>query len=517
MSKLRITIVFLGAAVSLCGIAAAQEQETTPTAIPLGDEPPPWARAGPPAAKLPVQEIAGPRQYLELLNIDASQLDRFADGRPLHVDEYEPLYRILYRIPRFQRRELYRWRLRDVDWDLLAEQPEEFRVSSLRITGRVKRIEKEELLPEAAQILEFDHFYRLSLEADNAPFPVLVCSRWLPLKWKIGEDVNYRAAVDGLFLKLGETEGGEPQLIMVCDRVAWHPDQPDSELGVTEDHVLLASKGMDIGQFDLVLDRRSITALERECFYQMLDAARRIDPKSQSAAPSGEEQLGPLLQKPREVRGRRLALTGQVRRVQEIQVNERDIGERFNIDRYYEVDVFVPLENQKIKMGEGENAPLFESYFPVVYCVAQLPKGMKPEDLVDREVRVPAFYFKIWAYETEFMRRYGDRPTQLSPMLIGRQPLVLPPPERPWTDVGTFAAALFVFTLGVAWVWVWQMHKRDAIHDREDRRRRFGLDERKPLENLEAETPDFSKLKPDGSEGDGAASPDEKEIRNPKQ
>jgi hypothetical protein len=492
----RIIIVFVCATALHCHLANAQEAPTTPTAIPLGEESPPWAQVGPPAPKLPVQEIAGPRQFLELLNIDSSQLDRFADGRALHPDEYEPLYRILYRIPRFPQRELYRWRLRDIDWEQLAAGPEEFRASSLRLIGRVTGVEKEELLPEAAQVLEFDHFYRVTLEAENAPWPVLVFSRWLPLAWKVGEAVDYRAAVDGLFLKLGETDAGQPQLLVACERVAWHPDRPDPELGVAEDHVLLASKGMDIGQLDLVLDRRSITSLERECFYQMLDAARRINSNS-AALPSGEEQLAPMLQKPRTARGRQFALTGQVRRVQEIQVNERDIGERFNLDHYFEVDVFVPLEKQKIKMGDAEKAPLFEGYYPVVYCVAQLPKGMKPEDLVDREVRIGAFYFKLWAYETEYMRRYGDRPTQLSPMLIGRQPELLPLPERPFNDVGTFAAAVFVLTLGVAWVWVWQMHKRDAIHDREDRRRRYGLDEQKPLENLQAEPPDFSNLKPD--------------------
>jgi hypothetical protein len=119
---------------------------------------------------------------------------------------------------------------------------------------------------------------------------------------------------------------------------------------------------------------------------------------------------------------------------------------------------------------------------------------MKAEDLVDREVRIPAFYFKLWAYETEFMRRYGERATQLSPMLIGRQPVVVPRPEQPRFTVGTFAAAVFVITLGAAWVWVWQMNKRDAIYDREERRRRFGLDEKKPLEDLRAEPVDFSKL-----------------------
>jgi hypothetical protein len=486
------------AAAALGELAAAQQPETiVPTAIPLGDERPPWAQAGPPVPKLPLQEIAGPRQFLELLNIDASQLDRFADRRSLHADEYEPLYRILYRIPRFQRRDLYRWRLRDINWQELEERPENFRVSSLRLTGRVKRIEREELLPESALILEFGHFYRLAFEADNAPFPVLVCSRWLPMAWKTDEEVNYRAAVDGLFLKLGETDAGDPQLVVACDRVAWHPDAPHGELGITQDHVLLASKGMDIGQLDLVLDRRSITALERECFYQMLDAAKRIDPKSQKLPDAGDELLGPMLQKPREMRGRQFALRGQVRRVQEIRVNERDLGERFNIDHYYQVDMFLPLENQKIKMGEGEDAPLFESYFPVVFCVAQLPRGMKPDDLVDREARIPAFYFKLWSYETEFMRRYGDRPTQLSPMLIGRQPEVLHLPEQPLADLGTFAAALFVLTLGVTWVWVWQMHKRDTVRDREDRRRRYALDEPQPLENLQAERPDFSNLTPD--------------------
>jgi hypothetical protein len=148
-------------------------------------------------------------------------------------------------------------------------------------------------------------------------------------------------------------------------------------------------------------------------------------------------------------------------------------------------------------MGEGEKAPVFENYFPVVFCVAELPKRMRPEDLLDREVRIPAFYFKLWAYQTEFMKRSGDRDTQLSPMLIGRVPEVLPQPERPFGAVGTWAAAAFVFALAAAWVWVWRMSKQDAVFDRKERSRRLRLDQRRPLSDLEARSPDFSHLRPD--------------------
>src|SRR5690606_37055556 len=103
-------------------------------------------------------------------------------------------------------------------------------------------------------------------DLDDTEIPALVCSRWLPRAWKVGEDVDYAASVEGLLLKVGETEEGQPELLVVCDRVAWHPDRPDPALGVTFDHVLLASLGVDIGQFDRILDRRSITALEREPF-----------------------------------------------------------------------------------------------------------------------------------------------------------------------------------------------------------------------------------------------------------
>ncbi len=495
MSRLRLILVW-GLA-WLAGVRVNAQEAGQATSLPRSDAPP-WAQApaGPP--KLPVQEVAGPKQLLDLFNIDSSLLDRFADGRPLHPDEYETLYRILYRIPRFGRDALLRWRVQDVTWEEIVENPREYRVSSVRLVGRVKHIEKEDVLPEIAQLLEFDHFYRVRMDLDDTEIPALVCSRWLPRAWKVGEDVDYAASVEGLLLKVGETEEGQPELLVVCDRVAWHPDRPDPALGVTFDHVLLASLGVDIGQFDRILDRRSITALEREPFYQILAAARRAEMQALKRPPATDEELATLLQKPRAMRGQVFSFVGQARRVQRISVGERDIQERFGLDHYWEIDVFVPLGNQVIRMGESENAPVFESYFPVIFCVARLPEGMEPEDIVDREVRIPAFYFKLWAYETEFMKRYGDRDTQLSPMLIGNVPEVLPKPTMNVGVVGAAAVGLFVAGLVFAWVWVWLTGRKDSAALRQERQRRYQLDRPPALDQLEASPdPDFSKLSED--------------------
>ncbi len=484
--------------VPLMSLAARSQEAETPTAIPLSEDAPPWAEADFQPPKVPLQEIAGPQQLLELLGVDPSQLNRFADHRPLHSDELEPLYRILYRIDRFQRNDLYRWRLQNVDWEHVIQQPEEYRASSVRLTGKVTRIEKEAILPEAARILKFDHFYRVTLQPEDAPYSALVCCRWLPRAWKVGEDVSYRGGAEGLLLKIGLTEDNQPQLVVVCDRMAWRPNAPDAARGVTPSHVLLASHGLDLGQLDLVLDRREITAFEREPFYQMLDAARRIDAKTLAQQAETNLPLAPLLQTPREMRGKLVSLTGEVRRVQEIRVDAKDIRERFGIDRYYEIDVFLPLANESIRMGESADAPVFENYFPVVFCMAELPPKMKPDDLIYREARLPAFYFKLWAYKTEFMERHGDRDVQLGPMLIGRTFEVLPRPAAPTGLFGTVLAVVFVATLAVVWVWVSRTGKTDAAHARELRRRRQNAQEGgSSLDNLEAKPPDFSQLKAD--------------------
>ncbi|MBW3596448.1 MAG: hypothetical protein KY475_04135 [Planctomycetes bacterium] len=485
--------------VLLLAVSAVAQNPQTPTSIPRTGSTPPWAQAAPEGPKLPVQELAGPRQLLELFNIDASQLDRFFDGRPLHPDEYEPLYRILYRIPRFQKHDLLRWRDPELDWEELAAQPAEYRAASIRLAGRVTRIEKEEVIPEAAELLQYEHFYRVWLEPDEAPYPALVLARWLPRAWEEGENLDYRGGAEGLFLKLGETEEGRPRIVMACERMFWRPVRVQPELGVTEDRVLLASRGVDIGQFDLVRDRRSITGLERDAFYQVLHAAKHIELSTLRQRAASDADLAPLLQSPREMRGEVVALTGEARRVQEIRVEAKDIQERFGIDHYYEIDIFLPLEQHTIKMGESESSPVFTNYFPVIFCVAELPEGMSPDDIVDRQVRIPAFYFKLWSYETEFMKRYGDRQTQLSPMLIGRAPLVLPEAARPLGIFGIIAAALFVAVLAFAWLWLWRTGRRDTAHQRHLRRRRLGADEQnqnqKSLNDIPAQDkPDFGNL-----------------------
>ena len=45
----------------------------------------------------------GPGQTLELFGLDESTLRQFTDNSPLIADEYEPIYRLLYLFPRFER------------------------------------------------------------------------------------------------------------------------------------------------------------------------------------------------------------------------------------------------------------------------------------------------------------------------------------------------------------------------------------------------------------------------------
>jgi len=109
-----------------------------------------------------------------------------------------------------------------------------------------------------------------------------------------------------MFLKVGDSSGEWPELVLAADRIAWHPDRVDADLGIAEDHVLLGDLGMDVGLFDQVRDRKGLVAADRECFYQLLTAVGRADAAELARHGRNRKQfnIAQLLTTPKTERGK---------------------------------------------------------------------------------------------------------------------------------------------------------------------------------------------------------------------
>jgi hypothetical protein len=460
------------------GKPSAEEAEAKPSAEPLDDGSVlPWNRPTDDEIKPPARRLSSPREMLELFGIDASQIDHLVDDRPLDPDEEETLVKILYRIPFFGREKIDAWCRGDLDCSKLAEDSATHRLQMLRLRGRAKGLEQVELPSETASRLEFAHYYRVRFEVEGSPYPVVACSRSVPAAWEQRDTLDERASLLGLFLKTGPADGEHPELVFATERVAWHPDREEPEVGIAADHVLLGDLGMDVGLFDDLrhTNRRGLVAEDSECFYHLLAAVREADASELFRRARGGFDAEAMLTRPETQHGHLVTLTGTARRVQKIVVGEEDILQRFGIDHYYQVDIFVPLGDQEIRLGQGGDAdevPVFRNRFPVTCCVLDLPADLPARDDVSMQVRAAGFYFKLWAFKTEYVSSFDQKQRQIGPLFVATVPQVVPTSRLTSPLWGWIGGSAFLLALAALALVAWLFRRSDRRFEQSVLRRR---------------------------------------------
>ncbi len=458
----------------------------------------PWEQAQKDSQGLPPRKLIHPSELLELYGIADSQLKMLADGELLGADDEETLVRILYQMPRFPLDALQRWAAPQLDVAALVAASADHRSDAVRLVGRAKQVRQVKLAPELAERFEFSGYYIVTIESSDPPCRLEVCTRAIPELWKTGT-VDEPVSALGLFLKTGG-RGDAPALVFVTPRVAWHPDRIDEAKFVSADHLMLASLGMDIGLFDAIRkrNRKGIESGDSECFYQLLAAVGRAKPGQLAQAAQRDPPFGPLLQSPRSNQGRLFLFRGTARRVTRILVGEKHLQERFGFDHYYQIDIFVSLGNQVVRLGDPtspDDVPTFSNNYPITVCARQLPQGMREGDDLKQEVRVAAAYFKLWSYRSEYISSFDARQLQISPMLIGRELelIEIKSARSPW--VGAIAGFLFLAVLGITWYGLLRSSRNDRRFEQDASRRRNQLRDGQSLDDIEgSDGPDFSNL-----------------------
>lgn len=422
--------------VALAGNAPAQEE--------------PDPAASPPASAAELFELlgAGPEVFVA-----------FADHEPLADDEIEPLLRVLYTLRRFQPVQLERHAQPDAA--LLADRDDSgpLRGELFRLDGRARRIAVEEAPPAEAERFELPRYYRCELEIGDPPRPAIVYTPIVPRTWTTGEPLDEPVTAMATVLKFVPSDDPRGVPMLAAPRIAWHPDTP------------LGRLGMDVGLLDDVRQRTPLVAADREAFYQLLAAVRRAPPGA-LLAEAGDRPTSviPLFNDPAAQVGRLVLLRGTTRRVQRIVVDDEQIRQRFGIDDYYEIDMFTVD-------SEGN---------PITVCVPTLPAGLPQGDNVREDIRVAAFFYKVWAYRARATEP-GQR--QLAPLLIGAQPeWIQPEPGSPY--LGAIAGGVFVIFLLGLWLVLWKAARRDRRRHERILASRYRLDEGQSLDDLGADDSD---------------------------
>jgi hypothetical protein len=432
---------------------------------PLDSQALPWERKTR-EKDTPPPEITGPRALLDLLGIDASHLASLQDGHALGPDDEETVVKILYRLPAFPPDAEQRWCNNAPAWKPLIDSPEEHRTQMFSLAGRATRVEEVRLLPEAADRFEFAKYYRVTMQLDGAPNTAIVCTRGIPQVWPLDKPLQEPCRLTGLFLKVGDRIDEHAQLVFASQRVAWFPDQPSAEMGILPDHVYLAGLGMDIGLFDDIRDRnrKPLGVQDRDCFYQLLAAVGKADPIEFRERANRSLDLARVLGSTTTEPGRLETIQGLARRVTRVALSDELLASRLGFDHYFQIDVFVPLGEQIVRLGEStadREAPTFTSSFPVTACVRRLPPGLTESADIRREVRIPAAYFRMWSYHTEFVSAYDDRQMQIGPMLIGLEPAIVAERRAANPYVGLGAGLIALAALAGVWYGLWRWNRSD--------------------------------------------------------
>ncbi len=433
---------------------------------PLNPEGGSWPKSQSNQGKPPGLGFSSAREMLELRNVDGSQLSRLLDRRPLHIDEHEVLYRLLYVLPKFPPDLVWRWS-HEVDWSSekekseqsLLDDPMSCHAEFFRLQGYAIRVETVSILPEAAQLLEYSEYYRVEMEVDGLPDPVAVCVRVIPKAWKIDTKMHEPASIRALFLK----DGAEDGLIFAGNRMAWHPKNQ-----------VLGALGVDVGLFDQVRHNnkwRSSGARHRdvwshqgrELLFQSLAVLKETDVEKLQEQSSDEVPIGEILQKPREQQGRFFTIKGTARRATKILVKAPDVRERFGIDHYWEVDVFMPLEPPlKISLAGNEDVKASFRSYPVIVVVPELPEGMESGDEIVERVEITACFMRLSSYKSEYMSNLQEDYVQVSPILIGTLSPLSTESHAINEQIGMIVGGLFVIAMAGIWLGLWRYKRGDS-------------------------------------------------------
>jgi len=153
------------------------------------------------------------------------------------------------------------------------------------------------------------------------------------------------------------------------------------------------------------------------------------------------------LQRPQDFQGEVLPIAGTARRITRIDVPDSDIRVRFGIDHYFEIDLFVPLGEASVRLGEAggnDKQPVFRNTFPATLIVRQLPPGLAAKDNLHEQIRAVGVFFKIWTYDSRYAAKFDQ--VQPAPLFIACEPRIAP------ADAGTnwVSSALVSAALGLS-------------------------------------------------------------------
>lgn len=399
---------------------------------------------------------------IALSGFSVSETFSIEDRKPLSLEEPN-LLRLVYRLwqTSIDNLEKYSQYTRDVSWQKLLEDPAGFRLQVFKVSGRIKSVERIRR-PEAEDELKF--VYRCQ-GVTNSKQPFEVLSLHCPASWAKLEELDEPVTLLGFFFGL-VTPSGNSELqdldasvpLLLTKQIFWYPVEPDSDMGVTASHTLLAAHGVDIAGFDLVRreDRKALGSNDARTFYQLLAAVDEIN----SVAGDRSDHME-LLRKPTSY-GQQVAFRARVRKCSVVRA---DAVELPKLKQFYQLIVFPDLrdagdEPTMVEIGKGEEKLAYRR-FPFTVCCRELPAGMTPSQIENQQVIIEGFYYRFWQFDAQRTRE-TEVGAQISPIIIADRPIMIESTFGELQRIFGLVLLVVIGVLGIVGLAMYRTAKRTA-------------------------------------------------------
>ena len=379
--------------------------------------------------------------------------------------------------------------------------PSKYGTQIFTLRGTVTQCVKQNVFPSVAEAFDFDHFYMVSMQLPDLSAPALICTRHVPAAWlkSMESGAEFSAGCFGMFLQVVESAEDVIRPVFVADRVEWYPTEENADLGIGPSQVFLSQLGFDAGLYKELARQNNTETLPGEPIYQMFKALNKAEPGSLSKLAESKLDLADVLQSPGKLHGRVFWVRGNARRVQEVKDDPADYFiERFGIDRYYAIDMFIPLSNTiELSHKDGGKPVKYEAHFPATIYVLKLPEGMEVGKKTNYEIQVPCVFFKLWAYPSKYVESKSGGVMQPAPLMLGVQPKLVARGKSISSSVAMLMIALFAVVLGGIWFFLWRAGRRDDEFKQEQLMKRFESDGKSPLKDVDVKAdagPNFDNI-----------------------
>ena len=335
------------------------------------------------------------------------------------------------------------------------------------LKGKVSAVERMSVPESLAELLEFNQFYRVEIdavagaEADAVESNTSLYVMQIPVGLASGDIISAASVVIGLHIG-DDPPKASTAFAVAAARLRWTPGTSAS-VGMK----LLADEGVDISGVSSLAsrNRQSLQSADNDSFYSMMAAAASVASKN---VPQAQNILpAMLLQEPEKWIGDWIRLEVDTIRITTIAVTEPIRHRQLGADAYYQIDAIGDLGNVVVELQRPEGAPVrFENRFPVSIVTAKLPEFLARKmqndtgeslgvQMVSARVEVDGFFFRLWSYENDRMSQDGQG-EQIGPLVVASQIASL---EIPGSDpigvskIGYIAAGAVIIGLALAWLW----------------------------------------------------------------